>query len=587
MNARQGDIILSPGGDGLVAKLLRQVYPPQLYSHSGIMSKNHTEVTHSTASESRLFEYPHGEFSILPPGLDFGEPTGGLEPDALKYLWPGVVKQTVKQAVDGEAMVDPDGKLDENGKKPVYTISGFNPDHSASAGEIVPALVVKPDPFLETAEVRAKLREIGAFAAEQEGKSHYRFFSYTDPTVAISHTAPQSAGWAAGTYPTVCSALIWYCARVKQATFEGSALEADDTKQGVLAELPESSEDGLYRYTAAERLNAGEFIYQWLYDLVYDTVAQEAGVFGEIFAWIHDMADDIANQVVNTFASDWAETAAKDSDAWRNTSNADAVSPDNLLRWDGPDRGGLWGSSEPLVYRTARYELVPKHVWRKVDKTGSLHGKVLYEDQPVDGATIELTGGQYAAFSGYGGTFSLIDVRVGDYHLTAYNELDDGSHQTTQDPIPVEILENDDQQIVVNLSDPDPNYREVTFDARVTVKDYEFCAAVDPIKTEWYDGVAHLGPNDPYVEKGPFTCIADNDVRGEGYIDFEWQPDRTVRMRCRIKLYDGPGPGDAHWGHKSSWKVIKQEGSRSTSLSITNGDSMWFWARAHNNVDQA
>ena len=41
-NAKQGDIILSPGGDGMVAKLLRQVDPPQIYSHSGIMSKNQT-----------------------------------------------------------------------------------------------------------------------------------------------------------------------------------------------------------------------------------------------------------------------------------------------------------------------------------------------------------------------------------------------------------------------------------------------------------------------------------------------------------------------------------------------------------------
>jgi hypothetical protein len=205
VNARQGDIILSPGGDGLIAQLLRQVDPPQSFSHSGIMTRNQTEVTHSTASESRLLAYPEGSFD---------EPTEGLQPDALRFLWPGVVKQTVEQAVDGQVMEDPQGEA-ENGSKPTYTISGFNPDFAGGLGEVTPALVVKPDPFEETLEIRTKLREIGAFAATQHRKGHYRFFAYTDPTVVLSQVAPDSAGWAAGTYPCVCSSFIWFCARSK------------------------------------------------------------------------------------------------------------------------------------------------------------------------------------------------------------------------------------------------------------------------------------------------------------------------------------------------------------------------------------
>ncbi|MGH8526201.1 MAG: hypothetical protein ACREXY_18935, partial [Gammaproteobacteria bacterium] len=44
MNARKGDCILSPGGDGLMLN----VKPTQWYSHNGIMTRNYDEITHST-----------------------------------------------------------------------------------------------------------------------------------------------------------------------------------------------------------------------------------------------------------------------------------------------------------------------------------------------------------------------------------------------------------------------------------------------------------------------------------------------------------------------------------------------------------
>lgn len=573
VNARQGDIILSPGGDGLIAQLLRQVNPPQNYSHSGIMSRNQTEVTHSTASESRLLAYPEGSFD---------EPTDGLQPDALRFLWPGVVKQTVQQSVDGQSMQDPQAEPGDD-----YLISGFNPDFSGTTGDITPALVVKPDPFEETSEIRKQLRHIGAFASEQHGKSHYRFFAYTDPTVALSQVAPESAGWAAGTYPTVCSSFVWFCARSQQATLEGSSLEPDDLESDVKVDPPESGEDGLYRYTAEERLAAGEFIYQWLTDMVWDS----AEGFGNWVVFFSDMADDVANQVLNTFESDWAETDAKDSENWRNPSDADAVSPDNLLRWDGPSGGGLWGTSEPLIYRTARYEYLPKHVWKKVDKVGSLHGTVLFDEQPVDGATIELSGGQFAAFSGSDGTFAFIDVPVGLYQLTAYRVVDaQGTLQSTLEPMDVEITE-DDQDIVVRLSGPNPDYREIIYDVEMHVKDFEFAAAAHPHEWEYYEGVAHVGPSDPYVELGPFSCLCDNDVLAHGWIDLEWKPDRSVQFRRRLRLYDGSEPDDDSWNHSSSWKSLAPGQTRSGSTSIgdmsDSEDAVEMSTSLRNDVDMS
>ena len=48
------------------------------------MTRNYDEVTHSTASEERLINHARGSKG--------GQ---GFEPDALKYMWPGVVAQTV------------------------------------------------------------------------------------------------------------------------------------------------------------------------------------------------------------------------------------------------------------------------------------------------------------------------------------------------------------------------------------------------------------------------------------------------------------------------------------------------------------
>ena len=67
LNALKGDVILSPGGNGSIGGLLLQVTPPQHYSHSGIMTRNYDQVTHSTASEDRLMDYPNGSV--------FGQPS--------------------------------------------------------------------------------------------------------------------------------------------------------------------------------------------------------------------------------------------------------------------------------------------------------------------------------------------------------------------------------------------------------------------------------------------------------------------------------------------------------------------------------
>jgi hypothetical protein len=188
LNAKKGDCLLDPGGPGLVGQLLRQVTPAQFYSHCGIMTKNHIELTHSTGSDDWLKDHVAGSF-LGNKGTD------GFNPTALKYLWPGTVTQTIDNAYYGEWIPSPDTGP--------YRISDFSfaPDLSDSSTIIYP-VVVKPNPFDETAAVRGKLHAIADAALAIKG--HYRFYCYTKPEIALGTggVAGPDSGWAQGTVAT-------------------------------------------------------------------------------------------------------------------------------------------------------------------------------------------------------------------------------------------------------------------------------------------------------------------------------------------------------------------------------------------------
>lgn len=100
MNALKGDAVLAPSGNGLIGGLLTHVDHVQLYSHSGLMTNNFGQITHCTASEQRMQDFPVGSIPLLGP-----EPTDGFRADVVRYGWPGTVTQTVENAVHGEPIV--------------------------------------------------------------------------------------------------------------------------------------------------------------------------------------------------------------------------------------------------------------------------------------------------------------------------------------------------------------------------------------------------------------------------------------------------------------------------------------------------
>jgi hypothetical protein len=552
MNAKKGDAILSPGGTGLIGGLLRQVHPPQNYSHSGIMTRNQDELTHSTASEDRLLDYPVGSFLGTPA------PTDGHRADVLKYLWPGVITQavadtfTLEGTVHGEPFPDP-----ESGKS--YTISGFDPNNKklADSGEVIPPAVVKPDPFIETVELRSQLRDAADIAIDQEGKGHYRFYCYTDPTIGLDQTAPTDAGWAGGTIPSVCSSFIWMCLRQAGFSFEGGEMENADKEMG--AEFGADSEDGLYNYTAEERLTAGEWLYGELYDMVVET-ADIAGPEGLITAFT-DMPDDVANQILNTFASDWADTDAKDSEAWKTAVDARAVSPDNMLFWDSPEKGGPYGYVEPLEYRPPRYELVTVHRWKKALYTGTLTGLVRFKGKPVAGAQAMLYDQKFAP-TGADGRFELTDVFAGNYILSVSKSLE-GMYLSAS--VPVTVKKDEETDVTVDLQPPDDLYRAVTIDGEMLTLDDEYTLDAKQILANPHSykslfAVLRVGPFDTHDET-TFSDVVDGDVRSEFHIEADWHLDKSVTLNFTLRIFETADPADGIDGEVSASFTVSAGGT--------------------------
>src|ERR1700720_27311 len=103
--ARRGHLLLSPGGpSGLIGAMLGALVPPQDYSHMGIIVEDHgfhgTVVRHCTTSEdclnSKLFT-TGTVFDGTPLAIDI--PQHGFRSDAVKFLWPGTISQTVEVAL--------------------------------------------------------------------------------------------------------------------------------------------------------------------------------------------------------------------------------------------------------------------------------------------------------------------------------------------------------------------------------------------------------------------------------------------------------------------------------------------------------
>ncbi len=540
LNARKGDIILSPGGPGLIGQLLRQVSPPQLYSHSGIMTRNYDQVTHSTASEDRLMDYPVGSVVGKPT------PTDGHRPDVLKYGWPGVITQSIAETVNGKDYKDP-----ESGK--LYRISGFSGEDSGltvgGIWEIIHPIVIRPDYILESknVEIRKKLHQVADEAASMEGKSHYRFYCYTDPTIADdpSKAGPSDSGWAKGTIPTVCSSFIWHCLKKHGVHLESdnefvsdADLESTDkVRDGKIVggEVNSDTKDGLYLYNADERLAGGEYLFNSLKDKIEEKL-NEKGILGDVTGFLSDIKDDVANQMLNAFGSDWCDTEAKDSDAWRNAVAANAVSPDNIFLWDSPEQNGLYGSFAPLVYRESRVETVSVSKWRKVLIKGSLSGIVRFNGNPISGVLVQLQDGTSTSSLPPDGRYLLEHVNLGSYTIKAsFTDTSTGTQISANLPVNLTASQN---SFDIDLQGPSDLFRKLKIDAVIDVFDYKEVGSNRHNNERRYRELI-VGPFGTHAETTLTVTTDDGDNVGSLRIVADWNTDKSIFISFTHTMEEG------------------------------------------------
>lgn len=519
------------GGNGPIGGLLKQLAPSQVYSHSGIMINNYYRLKHSTASEDWLEDSA---------GSD------GFDPDKLKYAWPGTIEQSVVEAFNGSVLNDPDGLTDEDGNIKRYTIKGFSNEtkYSENIGLVDPR-VVKPDPLVEAElpQVREILHQVAESAKQING--HYRFYCYTNADIFFDdiYRAPDRGGswWASNTRPTVCSSMIW--ASVKrledpQVMLEGpgfftqpSDLESTD----VGAQVDFRTQDGLYYYTEDERRVAGNWLYNYFYNLAYE----EAGFFGRLFT---DAPDDLASQMCNTFAFDWSgedETGnhAKDSDRWENPRDGRAVSPDNIKDyWDAPALDGdvirgVYGYSERLLYRPARLEFRRVSRWVRVRPDATLRGRVLHGGNPIGGAVVKAAGRERLTNSS--GEFDLT-IPAGSYRVEAGKLINGWFMSTHQD---ITLGEGEDRSITLILQEPDEMYREVTVRGSMYIVDDEWGTDETATRNVFMAGI-RIGPFSTHAERSQTEKMG-GEVRVEMRLKFDWQLDASVSVWYQVKLFEG------------------------------------------------
>lgn len=560
-NAMKGDLIVTPSdGAGPIGSLLNALDPPQWLDHNAIMIRDHDMVRHCTMAHKRLEGKSKDQPSRMMTGELFGEPapTDGFASHALKYGWPGTITQSVEDAFQsGANTVDlgtgvplnrqgdfyahtnqPYPPLDQRDDKGRFFSDPEYPDDFYPISNIIPGpafsmplqqllytRVVKPPPVVEANNpgLRQVLHGIADAATTIDG--HYRFFVYTDASIALSQNyfgppsgdpywapLPPGADWCAGTRPLVCSSFVWLS--VVKAIADGLVGPIVMEGSPEPGEPASAVHDGLYEYSEHSRAQAAAALHKFSAEKVQKTVqraileldddsilpeitqyglaallgilangaAFAATVFpalsvqsiADLILGFNDMPDDVATQMCNTFAFDRSEDT--DGDGWEHPGPGVAVSPDDLAeRWDTAQAAvdrvwrGLYGYSDEHANITQpRSEVVTVHEFAKSEGPAIAHGVVLYQGAPVDGARVwagcEQTMTKTADRAP--GTFDL-DVPEGRYELvaTAYWP---GTNQTLRGTLDTILRAGDNaDSLQIHLQDPPEWRRRVTVSGKV------------------------------------------------------------------------------------------------------------------------
>jgi hypothetical protein len=371
---------------------------------------------------------------------------------------------------------------------------------------------------------RRTLHRIADAAKEIEG--HYRFFAYTrtalglapeDRTVPIDFDDfdPADRG-------TQCAGFIWLAA--KQA---GVDLERDDTP---------GTEDGLYFYTPEERREAGEAIY----NSIFNEVLREGPFGGPFGPLLVGATGQFANQMVDCFAHDDCGIHHRREDDWRSDpGDGFAVSPDDIMNhWDDP-----YSRFESLVFRAGGYRRIFR--WAAPVGSGSVTGEVQRrEGTPVAGARVYLRGSGVERITDGDGRFFFAVAPGGSQEIVAEATIDG---QFLQRPEHIVVRAGETSNVTLVLPDPREELRvaRVTITGRLMDDDRDdnieepvsgdFATHLlrprwDSFHAEWvlqWQRTTWVSP-----------CVG-GEVRAELRLDFAQRDDNSVEVSGRAELFEG------------------------------------------------
>jgi hypothetical protein len=245
--------------------------------------------------------------------------------------------------------------------------------------------------------------------------------------------------------------------------------------------------------------------------------------------------------------------------------DADAVSPDNMLWWDGPSLGGLYGFAEPAIYREPRVESYTVSRWKKVLNRGNVRGKVFGEAGPVAGAIVQVYDGK-TTFSGADGGFALKDVPLGKYKLKG-SKVIDGVLYSAQTDIELNVA---DLVVDIHLQPPADRYRIAQIFIDFFGRDYETFdddEILDP-GPEYFE--LELGPDRPVNSAGR-TYKWGGEVRVEYAITVRLLVNNTIDVQVQGTLYEGTSEDDSEVNGQGGLTFQVGVGQTSgATLTITN-----------------
>lgn len=519
-NAYKGDIILSPGcGNGMISNLLRQTIPPQRFSHNGMMVEDFSTIRHSTSAEGRY------ESHKIIEGLF------GLQTDPLRYGWPGAITQSVKDAYNSDYLMhNPEDDED-------YNLTGFSNDAKRCGTDVnlTQPTVVKPPPGSDPA-VRERLHAVADLAKTIQG--HYRFFAYTNGAIAndTAYNAPADYNWD-GIHPTiasVCSTFVWHALKMAGVShLEGDHLEIEDIRRGAWRD--DATLDGLYFYSQAERKAAAYQLYNDVYDkgaksvIKAAIIAAIAPIYGFPFPIaVENARTTIANQVTNCFGFD--KCAEGSEELWQQPGVGRTVSPENILFWDSPAQGGVYGYNEPVNYRGLEY--FRQGTWQPQAELGGISGRVLNQGQPFQGAAVRITWLEAQGAPNFiemvsdaNGTFLDTLLPPGHYDISISATDSNGVKMTARKDVTI----TKDAIASIELAlEPLPQYfREVIIQGSMFILDDENWPDENEYGTFPFEVRVKLDANNRSVQVPEIRFCAGKEVSGHLSLNVTLEPDNT------------------------------------------------------------